>query len=93
MSALASSREFRLFFGSGRLLAAESSHDFEVDVPDFTAFERLARRIPARFFTLDVAMLDSGQWAVVEVNDGGVSGLPASIDPRDLFAALLDVDR
>lgn len=38
-------------------------------------------------------MLDGGQWAVVEVNDGGVSGLPASMEPRDLFAALLDVDR
>jgi hypothetical protein len=44
--------EFRLFFGHGRLLAAESSDDFDVDVPDFSAFERLARRIDARFFTL-----------------------------------------
>jgi ATP-grasp domain-containing protein len=50
-------------------------------------------RIPARFFPMDVAMLESGQWAVVEVNDGGVSGLPASIEPRALFAASLDVDR
>ncbi len=57
-------------------------------MPDFSDFERLARRIDARFFTMDVAMLESGQWAVVELNDGGVSGLPASIDPRDLFAAL-----
>ncbi|WP_239014334.1 ATP-grasp domain-containing protein [Archangium violaceum] len=77
----------------GRLLAAESSHDFDVDVPDFSAFEALARRIDARFFTLDVAMLEEGRWAVVEVNDGGVSGLPASIDPRELFATLLGVDR
>lgn len=85
--------EFRLFFGSGKLLAAESSHDFEVDVPDFSDFERLARKIEARFFAMDVAMLENGQWAVVELNDGGVSGLPASIDPRDLFAALLGVER
>ncbi|WP_257457987.1 ATP-grasp domain-containing protein [Archangium lipolyticum] len=85
--------EFRLFFGRGRLLAAESYDDFDVEVPDFSAFERLARKIDARFFTLDVAMLEDGRWVVVEVNDGGVSGLPASIDPRELFAALLDVDR
>ncbi|RKG76204.1 hypothetical protein D7W82_35685 [Corallococcus sp. CA049B] len=25
----------------------------------------------------------------VEVNDGGVSGLPTGLEPRDLFAALL----
>jgi len=43
--------------------------------------------------SLDVAMLEDGRWVVVEVNDGGVSGLPASIDPRELFAALLGVER
>jgi hypothetical protein len=42
---------------------------------------------------MDVAMLEDGRWVVVEVNDGGVSGLPASIDPRELFAALLGVER
>jgi hypothetical protein len=82
--------EFRLFFGRGRLLAAEPYHDFDVEVPDFTAFEPLARKLDARFFTLDVAMLEDGGWAVVEANDGGVSGLPPSLDPRTLFKALLD---
>ncbi|NMO14352.1 ATP-grasp domain-containing protein [Pyxidicoccus fallax] len=84
--------EFRLFFGRGRLLAAEPYHDFDVEVPDFSAFEPLARRIDSPFFTLDVAMLEDGGWAVVEVNDGGVSGLPPSLDPRELFAALLRID-
>ncbi|NRD68657.1 ATP-grasp domain-containing protein [Corallococcus exiguus] len=82
--------EFRLFFGGGRLIAAEPYHEFDVEVPDFTAFESLGRRIPSPFFALDVAMLEDGGWAVVEVNDGGVSGLPPGLDPRDLFAALLD---
>jgi hypothetical protein len=81
--------EFRLFFGRGRLLAAEPYHDFDVEVPDFSAFEALGRRIDSGFFTLDVAMLEDGGWAVVEVNDGGVSGLPPGLDPRELFAALL----
>lgn len=81
--------EFRLFFGRGHLLAAEPYHDFDVEVPDFTAFEPLARKLDARFITLDVAMLEDGGWAVVEVNDGGVSGLPPSLDPRSLFKALL----
>ncbi|MBN8465347.1 ATP-grasp domain-containing protein [Corallococcus exiguus] len=83
--------EFRLFFGGGRLIAAEPYHEFDVEVPDFTAFESLGRRISSPFFTLDVAMLEDGGWAVVEVNDGGVSGLPPGLDPRDLFAALLDL--
>ncbi|HZI11927.1 MAG TPA: ATP-grasp domain-containing protein, partial [Myxococcus sp.] len=76
--------------GRGRLLAAEPYHDFDVEVPDFTAFEPLARKLDAHFFTLDVAMLEDGGWAVMEANDGGVSGLPPSLDPRTLFKALLD---
>ncbi|WP_240358390.1 ATP-grasp domain-containing protein [Myxococcus vastator] len=58
-------------------------------MPDFTGFEPLARRIGSPFLTLDVAMLQDGGWAVVEVNDGGVSGLPPGLDPRTLFEALL----
>ncbi|WP_140798105.1 ATP-grasp domain-containing protein [Myxococcus xanthus] len=46
--------------------------------------------IDSPFLTLDVAMLQDGGWAVVEVNDGGVSGLPPGLDPRTLFEALLD---
>ncbi|WP_240356097.1 ATP-grasp domain-containing protein [Myxococcus eversor] len=81
--------EFRLFFGHGRLLAAEPYHEFDVEVPDFTAFEPLGRRIDSPFFSLDVAMLEDGGWAIVEVNDGGVSGLPPGLDPRTLFEPLL----
>ncbi|MBJ6763785.1 ATP-grasp domain-containing protein [Myxococcaceae bacterium JPH2] len=84
--------EFRLFFSRRGLLAAEPYHEFDVEVPDFTAFTALARRIDSPFFTMDVAMLQDGGWAVVEVNDGGVSGLPPAVDPRDLFAALLTPD-
>lgn len=81
--------EFRLFFARGRLVSAEPYFDAEdVEVPDFTAFERLARRIDSPFFTMDLADLGHETYAVVEVNDGGVSSLPASLDPRELFSRL-----
>ncbi len=80
--------EFRLFFSGKTLLAAEPYFDFDLEVPDFSAFSRLAARFSSPFFTMDVAQLRSGDWAVVEVNDGGVSALPASLDPRQLFRRL-----
>ncbi len=80
--------EFRLFFARGSLVAADSYYDFDVDVPDFSAFEPLAARIPSPFFVMDVAALRDGGWVVVETNDGGTSGLPESLDPRDLFSEL-----
>ncbi len=75
------------------MLAAEPYQESDVEVPDFSAFEPLGRRVPSPFLTLDVAMLEDGGWAVVEVNDGGVSGLPPGLDPRGLFAALLECYR
>lgn len=82
--------EYRLFFSRHRLLAAESYFDFDVDVPDFSAFSKLARRIDSPFFTMDLGQLPSGDFAVIEVNDGGVSMLPPSLDPRDLFKRLAE---
>jgi hypothetical protein len=75
--------EYRLFFARHKLVCAASYFDF-----DFTPFEQLARRIGSPFFSMDLAELESGDFAVVELNDGGVSMLPASLDPRELFTAL-----
>jgi hypothetical protein len=78
--------EFRLFFARGRLLAAAPYHDEALDTPDFSAFEPLARRIPSPFVTMDLAQLERGGWAVVEVGDGGVSAFPEQMDPRDVLS-------
>ena len=80
--------EYRLFFGKQRLLCAAPYFDADLETPDFTAFERLAQRIDSPFFAMDLAQLESGDWAVIELNDGGVSMLPASLDPRELFNTL-----
>ncbi len=81
--------EYRLFFAQGRLVAAEPYFDAEeLEVPDCSGFERLARRVDSPFFTMDLALLESSAYAVVELNDGGVSSLPASLDPRELFRQL-----
>jgi hypothetical protein len=80
--------EYRLFFARHKLVCAAPYFDFDVETPDFTPFERLARRIDSPFFAMDLAELESGDFAVIELNDGGVSMLPSSLDPRELFTAL-----
>lgn len=80
--------EFRLFFARGKLVAAAPYFDADEDTPDFRVYEKLARRIASPFFVMDVAQLEDGRFIIVELNDGGVSMLPASQDPRELFAAL-----
>jgi hypothetical protein len=37
---------------------------------------------------MDIAQLDDGTWRIIEVGDGGVSGLPSGLDPQDIYENL-----
>lgn len=68
-------RERRIFWFDGHPL-------FELPEPparyQAARFQGLARLLPCRFFTMDVALvLDGSYWTVIECGDGQVSGLPA----------------
>ncbi len=79
--------EVRTFWLDGQLLLAHPYWaDVAVDaVPDLPLawLQNLVARIPSRFFTIDIALLTSGGWTVMELGDGQVAGLPSSdlIDP------------
>lgn len=45
---------------------------------------------PPRWYALDVARTEAGDWIVVEINDGQRSGLSEN-DPRELYAAMARV--
>ncbi|AKF10871.1 ATP-grasp domain-containing protein [Sandaracinus amylolyticus] len=79
------SDEHRLFFFEGALIAHAPYHDVEVVPLDVGPLRALAKRVDSPFFTIDVARTSDGGWTVIEVNDGGVSWLPAQLDPRALY--------
>lgn len=75
--------EVRTFWLDGELLL---SHPYWSDVADAASpqadlplewLHAIARKVPSRFFTIDVARLRSGAWTVMELGDGQVSGLPS----------------
>ena len=83
-------REYRLFFLDGELsLAApyweEGEYKEETLPLDF--FTSVAKRIQSRFFTMDVAKRTDGDWQVIELGDGQVAGLPASVRAEDFYQA------
>ena len=82
--------EYRLFFWDGELMAAAPYNDLGGKLKDFSEFAELGRVIESPFFTVDVAVLESGNLAVIEVGDGGVSTLPPLMDPREFYEAMLD---
>jgi hypothetical protein len=58
-------------------------------VPELGHVEEAVRSLGCRWVTTDVALRSDGVWRVVEVGDGQVSDLHASIDPGDLVSLLL----
>lgn len=72
--------EVRTFWLDGRLVL---QHAYWADLgaiepePPMDWLRGIVQRVPSRFFTVDVALREDGQWTVIEPGDGQVAGLPA----------------
>lgn len=89
-------REYRRFYLDGAPLATSAYWDVadaadEVGAPPVDLFAEVARRIPSRFFTMDVARTLTGEWIIVELGDGQVAGLPERLPAADFYSALAAV--
>lgn len=82
--------EWRSFWFEGKplSLAPQFVHSDELEAPDLTRFEELARLARSRFFSLDLAQTESGEWIVIEMGDGGVSGLATGENVEGWYRAL-----
>jgi hypothetical protein len=79
--------ETRLFFLDGRELLPVVP-EFAPPPERMAAFVERASRFASRFMTMDLAQMAAGEWIVIEVGDGGVSGLPVSLGADDFYAAI-----
>ena len=82
--------EHRVFFVDGKPVAQAPYHDVESEPIDLRQVRAIGARIDSPFFTADVARTPEGGLVAIEINDGGVSTLPAQLDPRELYEALID---
>lgn len=51
-------------------------------------FTEIAAAVHSRFFTMDLARRRDGDWMIVELGDGQVSGLPSVNDAGHFYEAL-----
>ena len=56
--------------------------------PPIERFSGVAAAVRSRFFTMDLARRRTGEWMIVEVGDGQVSGLPRESDSDRFYEAL-----
>ncbi|MEM7010016.1 MAG: ATP-grasp domain-containing protein [Verrucomicrobiota bacterium] len=79
--------EWRLFFWRGKILIRpDQKHPSPLGESD--RWEAIAQQFSSPFITIDVAYLTDDTWKIVEVGDGGVSGLPIGLDPVRFYSAL-----
>jgi hypothetical protein len=86
-------QEFRLWFVNGQRVYC--SHYWEEgkytsQAPDENLFSEVARAIPNRFFTMDVAQRLDGTWIIVELGDGQVAGLPETADVDEFYRVVYE---
>lgn len=79
--------EVRLFFWRGSILVPPIGRS-PSPIVHRDRWETIASRFRSPFITIDVAYLADGSWAVVEVGDGGVSGLPLGLDAMRFYSSL-----
>ena len=79
--------ETRLFFWHGEILVTPQGNP-PSPLDERARWEGIAKRFQSPFMTIDVAYLTDGSWKIVEVGDGGVSGLPMGLEPERFFACL-----
>ena len=57
------------------------------NIPNPSQFAEVISGVRSRFFTMDIAMRADGNWMIIELGDGQVSGLQTG-DPTDFYRAL-----
>ena len=83
--------EYRLFFWRGVCFSYApfaNPDDFAANIGTWTG---IAARFASPFISMDVARTETGGFVIVEVGDGGVSGLPQNVAPDDFYCALAAV--
>lgn len=87
------SEEYRLFFKNKKLVYVVNYWDCEysnsIDNVNTEKFEKLAKSIDSNFFSMDIAKIENGEFVIMELGDGQVSGLPDNANLQKFFESIL----
>jgi hypothetical protein len=84
-------KEYRLFFLNGQVIQIFNywdEGDYGETKPDLKEFEDIGRKVKSNFFTMDIAKKKDGDWIIMELGDGQVSGLPDNADKSNFYSAV-----
>lgn len=85
-------REFRIFFLDRHpvyIVPYWDEGSYADIQPPIDKFTGVAEKVKSRFFTMDVAKRKNGEWLIVELGDGQVSGLPEKANVEEFYRAVM----
>lgn len=86
--------EYRLFFFAKKLIGIYNYWDegeYLLSKPNTSKFESLAQAVDSNFFTIDIARKKDGDFVIIELGDGQVSGLPNNADINEFYKNLASI--
>jgi len=89
---LGNTNEWRAFYKNGTLVSLDpnSNQQDDANKPDnFYLYEVSKSITKSKFFTIDVAEKENGQWIVLECGDGQVSGLTPKTNELEYYEQLI----
>lgn len=87
-------KEFRIFFFKGEPIVIMNYWDEGVYgdlTPELAQFLSAAKNIKSNFFTMDIAKKKNGEWIIVEVGDGQVSGINDNKYIKQFYKGIADI--
>ncbi|MFK7949573.1 MAG: ATP-grasp domain-containing protein [Saprospiraceae bacterium] len=85
-------KEFRLFIKNGEIIQTFKywdEGDYENVEPNIETFQPIIKNIKSNFFTMDIAKQKNGDWIIMELGDGQVSGLADNANRIDFYKSLI----
>jgi len=78
--------EWRCYINKGKLISVCQYDDSEEDlVPDSNFINKCLEKLGNRVLTLDIGLLDTGEYVVIELNDAWAIGKYSDISDNDYF--------
>ena len=81
-------KEFRVFFFNNKPLTYFNYWDegiYDNEKPNLEEFSKFAKKIQSNFFSMDIAKQKNGEWIIMELGDGQVSGLPENVSKIEFY--------
>lgn len=91
ISGMPLTEEYRLFFLNKKLIGIYDyweEGEYTSALPSTIQFEDIAKHIESNFFSMDIARRENGEFLIIELGDGQVSGLPDRLSKNAFYEKL-----